>query len=238
MSVLCGRCKQHHATPAEVKACYAGNPAAASTTAAAKASDGLTFGNPLVGNAPRASEKQLDFLMSLLKERTYGGDAGNQSCADLLMEAQGFTKEIELRHNLFTHLDRRAVSKQIEAHMTLDKVKAPVSDTSWHNVDVPAGYYATPSMTGNNDLDFWRVDVPEKGKWAGYRFVKRVIGGQGAVNISKAERFNALQQIDAIGAQAAGKAYADAIGCCYRCNRELTDETSRAVGLGPVCRNL
>lgn len=27
-----------------------------------------------------------------------------------------------------------------------------------------------------------------------------------------------------------------AIGCCSRCNSPLTDENSRALGIGPVCR--
>jgi hypothetical protein len=37
----------------------------------------------------------------------------------------------------------------------------PASDTAeWPK----QSYYATPSRTGNNDLDFWRVDAPKSGR--------------------------------------------------------------------------
>jgi hypothetical protein len=100
---------------------------------------------------------------------------------------------------------------------------------------VPAGHYATPSRTGNNDLDFWAVDVPTDGKWAGYTFVSRVIGGHEDTRVRGAEARQALDAIAAFGPQDAAKAYGRAIGRCGRCNRHLTDETSRTLGLGPEC---
>jgi hypothetical protein len=101
---------------------------------------------------------------------------------------------------------------------------------------VPAGYYATPSRTGNNDLDFWRIDAPETGKWAGYTFVKRLLGGHDPIKVRGAEAKMALDAIAAYGITEAGQRYAAEYTRCYKCNRELTDEASRACGLGPVCR--
>jgi hypothetical protein len=124
------------------------------------------------------------------------------------------------------------VNKLIAAPAPAAEANQPTETT-----DVPAGYYATASRTGNNDLDFWRVDRPETGKWAGYTFVKRIIGGHDPIRLRGAEAKQALATIAATGIEAAGKAYASAIGNCYACNRELTDEESRRVGLGPVCRN-
>src|SRR6266568_8304759 len=49
---------------------------------------------------------------------------------------------------------------------------------------IPAGFYATPSLTGNNDLDFWRVEKG-KGRWEGYTFIKRVIGGHDDASIPR-----------------------------------------------------
>jgi hypothetical protein len=100
---------------------------------------------------------------------------------------------------------------------------------------VPAGHYATASRTGNNDLDFWTVDCPTEGKWAGYTFVSRVIGGHEDQRVRGAEAAKALAAIEAAGPEEAAKAYGRAIGRCGRCNRHLTDETSRALGLGPEC---
>ncbi len=60
---------------------------------------------------------------------------------------------------------------------------------------VPGGYYATPSRTGNNDLDFWRVDKPMEGRWVGYTFVKRVINGNADQSVRGAESLGALAAI-------------------------------------------
>lgn len=35
----------------------------------------------------------------------------------------------------------------------------------------------------------------------------------------------------------AAKRYADEIGSCYRCNKTLTDDESRRLGIGPTCRS-
>jgi len=101
--------------------------------------------------------------------------------------------------------------------------------------DVPEGYYATPSRTGTNDLDFWRVDRPTEGRWAGRTFVKRVIGGHPDANVRGAEVRLALEAIQAAGPQSAAEVYGREIGRCGMCNRHLTDAVSRARGIGPDC---
>jgi hypothetical protein len=103
--------------------------------------------------------------------------------------------------------------------------------------DVPAGYYATPSLTGNNDLDFWKVDRPTEGRWAGRTFVKRVIGGKPNVAVRGATASSALAAILKADPAKAAQRYGQEIGRCSRCNRHLTDETSRAAGMGPECRS-
>jgi hypothetical protein len=100
---------------------------------------------------------------------------------------------------------------------------------------IPQGYYATKSRTGSNDLDFWFVRVPENGQWAGFRFVKRYLGGQGPIRISKGEQTAALRAILEDGTDAAAHLFAQELGRCYRCGRDLTDDASRAAGIGPVC---
>lgn len=103
--------------------------------------------------------------------------------------------------------------------------------------EVPAGHYATPSRTGNNDLDFWTVDRPTEGRWAGYTFVKRVIGGHEDQSVRGSEARQALEAIVAEGLEQVARRYGQEIGRCGRCNRSLTDETSRAYGIGPDCRS-
>lgn len=102
---------------------------------------------------------------------------------------------------------------------------------------IPAGHYATASLTGNNDYDFWRVDRPESGPSAGRIFVKRVIGGRPEAPVRGATRYGALEAILREGIVVCGTRYGVELGQCRICNRELTDDLSRALGIGPVCRN-
>jgi hypothetical protein len=105
---------------------------------------------------------------------------------------------------------------------------------------IPAGYYATPSGTGTNDLDFWRVDVPEKGKWDGFSFARRILGGGSGsemrtIDLDNIQQRKALAAIRGAGLEAAGFAFATAIGRCRKCGLVLTDDDSRARGMGPTC---
>lgn len=100
---------------------------------------------------------------------------------------------------------------------------------------MPAGYYAVPSRTGNNDLDFYRVDRPEKGRWVGFVFVKRILGGHPPQWISKYEQTGALQRIMHAGPDEASVLFATKTGCCRACRIELTDDASRALGYGETC---
>jgi hypothetical protein len=102
---------------------------------------------------------------------------------------------------------------------------------------IPVGHYATKSLTGNNDLDFWRVDRPEQGTYAGRTFVKRIVGGKPDLNVSRDTKFAALEAILEIGVEVSAILYGQQLGRCSRCNRHLTDEVSRQFGKGPECRS-
>jgi hypothetical protein len=124
------------------------------------------------------------------------------------------------------------------------------ADPRWD--PIAAGFYATPSLTGNNDLDFWKVDRPKKGKWSGYIFVKRVIGGhddkqlpsdskrrisrKDTQKIQRVTQEAALQAILDQGPDESAFLFGKELKYCCECGIHLTDETSRALGIGPVCR--
>lgn len=101
---------------------------------------------------------------------------------------------------------------------------------------VTEGHYAVKSLTGNNDLDFFRVDRPTEGKYAGKTFVKRVIGGHPSTPVRYGEVRKVLDAILAAGETKAATLYGTEIGRCYVCNKTLTDELSRELGIGPHCR--
>ncbi len=101
-------------------------------------------------------------------------------------------------------------------------------------VSVPDGHYAIAS-TGSNDLVFYRVDNVTEGKWAGRTFVKMIVGGRPDASVPYKNIPGILARI-AADPQAAQR-YGTELGQCYACNRHLTDETSRALGIGPDCRS-
>lgn len=119
---------------------------------------------------------------------------------------------------------------------------------------VVAGRYALPVVKGDeegNDLAFYRIDCPTTGKWAGYTFVKRIIGGHTDENVPRAQAPGILARIKddeylrpgtdeyrgAVfnGAEAGQMRYADHFTKCWMCNTELTNKDSRARGIGPTC---
>lgn len=130
-----------------------------------------------------------------------------------------------------SHLDGKCSPKPSKID-----VDAKVGNTDRYAV-IPTGHYATKSLTGHNDLDFWRVDRPEQGTYAGRTFVKRIVGGKPDMNVSRETKFKALEAILEIGPEIAAIIYGQQLGRCSRCNRHLTDETSRRLGKGPECRS-
>ena len=215
-SITCGKCKATHHSVQEVKDCYAlGTPVSAAQVAQAKA--------PASAAVP-ATDKQVAFLQTLIGERPEWADTN-----------MGWKSE-----NL-SEMSKLEASEWITALLAQPKEGGAGNGTNDTPVagdtgNVPQGYYAVASATGNNDLDFYRVDRPTEGKWAGRVFVKRVIGGHGDTPVRGKERGEALARIEAAGAQEAALLYGQEIGRCCRCNRSLTDETSRAYGKGPDCR--
>ena len=102
--------------------------------------------------------------------------------------------------------------------------------------DVPAGRFAIASK-GDNDLMFVKVDRPDEGKWAGYTFVKIVVGGHDDTPVRDFDRkCDILQRIVDAGFEQASALYGRELGHCGRCGRSLTDQESRNYGIGPECR--
>jgi hypothetical protein len=95
----------------------------------------------------------------------------------------------------------------------------------------PDLHVAIPSATGNNDLDFFRVVRDHN-----VTTVYRVIGGHNDQRLALAQAESALWALvltDDISEALA--TYGREIGRCGVCHRHLTDEDSRARGIGPNC---
>lgn len=209
--IKCGKCKGYHVNVAAVKACHLLDKPLAVTVTRPVA--------PLPTGGPLASAKQLGFLRTLCEERdttlehetdvaalTMAG--ASQLIKDLLATPKA--SKVPAINALVGRGDKNALAGVLP--------------------DVPAGRYA---IEADGVVKFYRVDRPTEGQWAGHTFLKvqasddlhRVRGtavGQVLAAIAKDPREASLR-------------YGREIGACGVCGRTLTDETSRANGIGPVC---
>ncbi len=221
MSVKCGRCRDYHESIADVRKCFNGETV------------GATQGS--LPAAKRLTEAQVGYARTLLKqlgavyiaERPIE-DLGRATDGRALLDGLVAARKA-LAHGQPYRLPENVAQSATPARQdTGERSSLP---------KVPKGYYATQSSTGSNDLDFWFVDVvAHEGKWQGFRSVSRVIGGRSNVRVKGSTRVAALKTIDAYGADKAGMLFAQELGRCYRCGKHLTDDTSRQLGIGPVCR--
>ena len=95
--------------------------------------------------------------------------------------------------------------------------------------------------TINPDTDkrhFYRVDVPEDGKWVGYTFVTEIhIGGSDNGERSIRDREEPTTIVATLTADDDALArYGRETGTCGVCGRTLTAPESVALGIGPICR--
>jgi hypothetical protein len=111
------------------------------------------------------------------------------------------------------------------------------ADVAVIGVEVADGRYAT---TIEGKLRFFRVNTPKDGKWEGFTFLKEVFGGGGVGQpredaIRNRDIRNAILTAITEDSQALAR-YGQELGICGKCGLPLTDENSRAIGIGPVCR--
>ena len=107
------------------------------------------------------------------------------------------------------------------------------SKLSDESLPVSSGRYA---IYIGDKLRFFHVNSPAEGKWAGYIFIKEFVGGGEEFSIRNREARNQILGAIANDPDALAR-YGQELGICGICGRELTDEVSRATGIGPVCRN-
>jgi hypothetical protein len=98
--------------------------------------------------------------------------------------------------------------------------------------DVPEGRYAVEL---DGVLKFYKVDKPTEGRWAGRTFVK-VQASDTEYPVRAAESRRKVLETIAVDPRGALQRYGRELGHCGVCGRTLTDQESRAIGIGPICR--
>lgn len=106
-------------------------------------------------------------------------------------------------------------------------------------VKVPESYYALENLPGHsNALTFFQVKNGKQGsKWEGFQFVTRLVGAPGEFREFpvKGDAKAIVLRTIADDPKAAAVRFSTEFTICAACGATLTDDDSRARGLGPVC---
>jgi hypothetical protein len=235
----CGNCTGAHDTVDEVRACH-GTPKAEAVERVARKF--VESGLHPVDEGPQwpASDKQINYVLGLQRNK-------------LLPEWWTAMDEAQLRK-----LERDEVSGIITMLKGFQENKATDSSKADYR-NVPAGRYALYTVehhaerdengrTVNADIStgatygtwkFYRV-TDGKGKWKGYKFIKRLIGAPGDYQESqlpREERMAIMKRLEADPKQAMVD-YGKQTMHCGRCSSPLTHERSRAAGYGEKCAGI
>lgn len=173
-----------------------------------------------------------DFGLTSIATADELGERLNQALAWFIADA---APEMAFAWAPFTRKGASALIDWLKSLPT--QINVRIDDRRYENgtVDVPAGRYAIDTQVhAVNGTAFYKVDRPETGRWAGYVFVKQIIGSD-EQKLSMKQGRAILARIAAVGAEAASARYGHEIGECGICGRQLTNDESRARGIGPVC---
>jgi hypothetical protein len=112
------------------------------------------------------------------------------------------------------------------------KAARPAAPTT--TAEVPDGRYAVEE---DGTLKFFHVrNGKANTRWAGFVFVDIQASDDTYPLKDRARKTRVLASI-AADLEAASRRYGQELGVCGRCGRTLTDEESRAYGIGPICRD-
>lgn len=163
-----------------------------------------------------ATRKQVDYIKDLIDTREVAGKA------KLKDTAEGLSKSL--------------ASAWIERLKELPREKVQQEQgRSFKTIesDVPEGRYAVTGEDGTTD--FYRVDRPIEGKWAGYIFVKLQLSDD-YQRVPFRNSQAVLDKIENAGVKESMLRYGKELGHCGHCGKTLTNNESIELGIGPVCR--
>lgn len=180
-----------------------------------------------VEDEPQMTPAQKSYLLDLVNSRVMKDSERKEAYARI---SEGLTK--------------KEASRWIDRALALPKQSSEFAHHQKSMPKVPDGRYAVmvdELVAGVcvETLKFFKVKMPTEGKWAGFTFLDAGRGGaHGDLQWTPVKNLEyKLLVLELIGKdpQGAGKKFGQEVGVCCRCGRSLTDETSRARGIGPDC---
>lgn len=195
-----------------------------------------------------ASEKQANFVSNLLDEREAPEGykvVDADDFADVVYKGRSKPSRLVVKDG--NVLGKRDASKLIDSLLNAPRKQVSSDDTDaavdgLDLSDLPAGMYAVPN--GDTRLKIRVEHGKPNTRWEGWTFVKdgAAYGNRNRYGMQKPNQPYRGQIEDELleileNPQAAIAAYGELTGKCSACNRQLEDETSVKLGIGPICRN-
>lgn len=167
---------------------------------------------------PLATDRQVAFIKSLEDERNWIGAFDGEAYETVMNVLSG------------KQISKREASVAISALLAAPRKPRPGAGVDL--TDLPLSKYALEGENG------WLVFVEIVERRGGRRYMNRLIGAPGDWNrgrlpLSVIKGYAATIAEDP--AQAALR-FAEEFTCCAVCLAPLSDEESRRLGLGPICR--
>lgn len=175
-----------------------------------------------------ASKRSVEYLTDLMLDKAaHLGVVETQARADVERWLADWPSQISVSQNI----DRLKREGYTGRRYTFGQETPQVDDMP----DVPEGRYALPTLEGaDNEIAFYRVDRPTEGRWAGKVFACRLSGGE-EIKLGRDGTARLVTKIAQFGPELASALYGQNIGRCGICNITLTNDVSRARGIGPKC---
>lgn len=228
-AIKCGKCKDYHPSIAAVRACN-GSPAVMPGTEAKPMRSAVR-----VARREPATEKQFTFIVNLAAKKEY--PVAGQTTEEAFILERLFDATTGSGKDLFKGEASDVIQYLLERP---DKAKE-ADGANWPTdqpdaAAVPAGRYALEGSDGI--VRFYKVDRPEKGKWAGYTFTKSLIGGIGhwqEQGLRKDASAGIIRDIAAVGSEVSARLFGQKAKQCGNCMSPLSNVQSRAAGYGQDC---
>lgn len=184
-------------------------------------------GYPVKLGPAYVSEKQAKWMIDIATTRVLPEGATAKSL--LVRLEQGFSR-LGGTHFITNYKDLPRKAVEVPAGPAAPS-KAEEAFKANSMPEVAAGRYA---IVIDGVTKFYRI-TKGKNAWAGRTFIEAQASDDHYPVRSFAARNEVLRAISVNPAEAATR-YGVELGSCHRCGRTLTDETSRALGIGPECR--
>lgn len=217
-SIKCGQCHGTHGSVLEVRACYNIGPVALGV-----------MNNKVVA----AQEDQWGIQKAC---DDHARDKAVYAEREAAQERAAYTQEM---HRDDAQRYGRVATTDHPAGVvaTLRELRAAVKADMHSLFPTVRSLRVAARLPGEGDkVRFFQINVPVRGNWAGKVFVKEQASDDFYAVRSMDRQVKILQQVTRDLMESVAL-YGQELGECGMCHRTLTDEESRARGIGPICIN-